>query len=322
MKHNWQHIFNQGTCPSLDVLEKYHEHNLPASEVFEVEHHLASCEICNDLLEGLNAISHPSGLDDAERELRMRLHDYLNIQDKKKIYRISFRAVAIAASLLLIAGLTFFYYQNSTKKQPIIAQVPNAKKPTAPKDTIAIALNQNKDHVTLKPEKANTQNIRRPKSPVSSALADVHNVNHNSRPPDSMASADVALLSPPEEKVAETSQQETTSNIEYNREIPEVVVIGYGTQKKSELTGSVSMVTGKERKGGDKVSQSAYSSDLLLNEIENYIQLKDKDHAIGKLNAFKTSAISSIQKDNADEIIKLLEKDKYEKALRKLKRLN
>ncbi|MFB9862813.1 hypothetical protein [Rufibacter immobilis] len=104
--------------PSLDVLRQYQAGELPAPLHRQVAEHLATCELCSDLSEGL-ALSKPANLRSAVRETRGRLKQLL-AQKKRK--RRSFQwpiwqtAAVLLVLLFAIAEVVYHhYFANSDK---------------------------------------------------------------------------------------------------------------------------------------------------------------------------------------------------------------
>lgn len=53
MKGSYKNILNHSPCPDEKMLEKYTEGKLSAKDKYEIEKHLLDCEMCSDLVEGL-----------------------------------------------------------------------------------------------------------------------------------------------------------------------------------------------------------------------------------------------------------------------------
>lgn len=110
LKHK---IYTSTDCISEDVMYKYIDKKLSASEEHQVEKHLLDCELCSDALEGLT-ISHD----------RKIIHSIKTEVDKKllatekttRVVHFNYRGIwAIAAGLLLLIGGVFFFNQFMTK---------------------------------------------------------------------------------------------------------------------------------------------------------------------------------------------------------------
>ena len=112
MKKNWQNITNTGPCPSIDRLVLYHKGELSKEESLSIENHLASCEICNELLEGLSELKNIDSLPAIESELKQNLNEKLFKKESKKIFLATYQRIAIAASILLLIGISIFMYVN------------------------------------------------------------------------------------------------------------------------------------------------------------------------------------------------------------------
>lgn len=53
MKGSYKNILNHSPCPDEKMLEKYTEGKLSVKDKYEIEKHLLDCEMCSDLVEGL-----------------------------------------------------------------------------------------------------------------------------------------------------------------------------------------------------------------------------------------------------------------------------
>jgi hypothetical protein len=123
MKENWNHIFNDSACPQAADLELYHAGKLPEEKRFAIENHLADCELCSDYLEGLALLPESVDLDKVERELNQDLHTFLNKkQNKKRVIPLVYQRLAIAASILLVLGLTVYFSLYQSKDINQVAQ--------------------------------------------------------------------------------------------------------------------------------------------------------------------------------------------------------
>lgn len=135
------------------------------------------------------------------------------------------------------------------------------------------------------------------------------------------------------------------------KSLDEVVVVGYGVQKESMVTGAITqakkgLFRRKETKveenlqgraAGASVAKEASSRnnflsrkdaskainlDSLKSLAQKQIELHNKQSAIDNLNNLLLQITNSIQKNNIKEIIILVGEEKYEKALKKLKKIS
>lgn len=140
MKEKWHHIFKQDNCPTIEELILYHQGKALSGRTFEIENHLAGCEICADLLEGLTIINDPEKINNAEKAIRVRLREYLyGNQNKKSVFPL-YRRLAIAASILILvsSGILLFLLKN--EHQQLFSQKFEEAKPInhAKQDTLFI----------------------------------------------------------------------------------------------------------------------------------------------------------------------------------------
>ena len=145
MKTNWQHIINSGACPTHQKLAMYHFDQLSGEERFEIENHLADCEMCSDYIEGLSLLQSNEKLNETEAELKNRIHDLIYKKEKKFIISPLFKRLAIAASLLLIVSLSFYLIQQfSTPKQQLAEKTAPSKTLLEEKETEKAPIIENK----------------------------------------------------------------------------------------------------------------------------------------------------------------------------------
>lgn len=119
MKERWSHIIEESSCPGNVDLELYQSGKISDELRFAIESHLADCEQCNDYLDGLSEMSDSVNLNRVENELKNEVHKLLEKNNKERIKPLFVKRLALAASLLIIVGLTFFIasYLNSEKTQ-------------------------------------------------------------------------------------------------------------------------------------------------------------------------------------------------------------
>jgi TonB family protein len=116
---------------SLAVLRRYQEGLLPAPEEHRVERHLLDCDLCADILAGMEQqSSRQTGL--AVQEIHQRLAAARGRKKGVLIPLFSQRNLAVAATMLLLlcsAGLVFFYNLEKVKQA---TEVPVATHKPAP----------------------------------------------------------------------------------------------------------------------------------------------------------------------------------------------
>ncbi len=173
MKEKWQHIKEESECPDMEQLIQYFEGKLAREDRFIIENHLASCDICNDTLEGLALMKDKSSLASAENELKDRVNELLFPSEKKRIIMPVYRRLMIAASILLVAGLGFYLYtisRSDTLKQEVLAVADTNKTSVSTSQPVPIPENIIRDKVAAsKGKKDLQQNPRKEESKAVSA---------------------------------------------------------------------------------------------------------------------------------------------------------
>jgi hypothetical protein len=140
LKTKWQHIINQGPCPLEDELRLYIDGRLTSDKRFDIENHLAGCEMCSDMLEGLLNVKDPARVDIAEVEIQKKLNEYLFGKQEKKVTLPIYRKVAIAASILIIMGISSLLIYINYSKPMQLEQIAQKTIPdTLKTDTLVIA---------------------------------------------------------------------------------------------------------------------------------------------------------------------------------------
>jgi hypothetical protein len=443
LKEKWEHITDAGPCPELEKLILYHDGKLVGDERFDVENHLADCEICNDALEGYSLLKNEKSLAAAETDLRGRLEKFLFPETGKMRSFPVYRRLMVAASILLLMGIGFFIYEKlkpSNHEEAVLFTIkkeknqPNEKLANAPsgpqkqeKKDHKIALNQDQTDKNIANSRANRttnqmmksmandevmeedrseipdRKIRvlndtvhqglaissenpavssekempiaygkrsgsktrilsgiikdqsgRPlpganvyiKNSKTATVADVNGkFNISVQPSDKnlvvsyigFASQDIALNDHP--KLDITLNEEVTA-------LNEMVVVGYGTQKKSEVSGSVATLTKDEDKNTAKSrkrntvavtlsSQEIAELDSIKRSLQfdsqnrskikslaqKYIELQYQNEAIAQLKSLQQFSSDSIELEKVTDILLLVQKEKYGKALKMLKKL-
>jgi CarboxypepD_reg-like domain len=130
LKKSWQHITHNGICPSTDLLILYYKGKLSGGESFAIENHIASCEICTDLLEGIAELKNIDSLTNIEAELKQQLNKNLWGKKTKQRFLPVYQRIAIAASILLIIGISVVVYHNVESPMKPVAQEITQKPPS------------------------------------------------------------------------------------------------------------------------------------------------------------------------------------------------
>ena len=105
---NTINIFSETGCISHDVLWKYKQGTLSASEKHQAELHLTDCELCSDALAGMIGMNSDAVISELRESVR-------KISVPKKVIRFyDFRIIAAAAAVTVF--FVFLYVINSTKQ--------------------------------------------------------------------------------------------------------------------------------------------------------------------------------------------------------------
>ena len=133
-KSEIQNVFNKTDCPSDDLLIRYAHHNANKDEIRRVELHLTDCEICSDMVEGLQS---GISLDAFKSNVAELAYNSKNLEQQTKIVPLQKRKnnyFAIAASLLLFVSvgllLRFLLSENSHSNSISSNEIPKAESPT------------------------------------------------------------------------------------------------------------------------------------------------------------------------------------------------
>lgn len=166
LKEKLKYILTSGDCPSIDELQLYHEGKLSSDKKFEIEDHIAGCEICNDIIEGFSNVS-AHDINKAEKEIKQRVA-YLFYTEKKKKPLIIYKKIAVAASIILVSGTIFLVYKlyNSS---PEIAEVKNKITETKITEKNAPVVAEN-DPVEIKAKKNHESQVVEKDKPLMESL--------------------------------------------------------------------------------------------------------------------------------------------------------
>ncbi|GEM_PF-5273404 len=107
-------------CPDVDVLYRYKLGTLPREEARKIEEHLLDCEICNDILEGMEYISQEELKEIAERVSKKIDATIVKHKRNKKIKKIFFYSLSFAAIFLIFLGIKVFFAGKNTDSQQVI----------------------------------------------------------------------------------------------------------------------------------------------------------------------------------------------------------
>jgi hypothetical protein len=118
LKEKWHHILGNSPCPDIEELIQYSLGNTPEEKVFAIEDHLADCPVCSDLLDGIRATKNLESIGKAELEISERLQGTLFAKKGKSRFSVYFRRYGIAASIVLLAGITALMHYELNHGRP------------------------------------------------------------------------------------------------------------------------------------------------------------------------------------------------------------
>jgi hypothetical protein len=146
----WKHIQDSGECPDDDLLRQYAAGILQGELHRKVELHLADCDMCNDIVEGMSLV----GADDFQKSINT-IHQRVD-EHSAKSRVVPMRWYAIAASMLLIAGLSVLVYlMLDTSSEPLnLAELRKKEIPNTEQGTIA---NVSDEQQTVEPVVENSK---------------------------------------------------------------------------------------------------------------------------------------------------------------------
>ena len=121
MKDKWKHIFDQGVCPELSDLQAYQNGRLSHKKMYLLERHVLDCEICQDILSGLQLLPNSGSLKNAESDISKRIALLLE-QDEKRFWNVNLIwKMALTALFALLIGIGYLFYNGLPKREHSIA---------------------------------------------------------------------------------------------------------------------------------------------------------------------------------------------------------
>lgn len=116
MPHDKHHIlWPEGDHPSLELLRQYQQGDLPAALHHQLERHLLGCELCADVLEGME-IADAGKTGAAVADINQRVQAQTQ-QRRKKAAPVYWQSAA--AILILVASAVLVLYYNYKEQQPL-----------------------------------------------------------------------------------------------------------------------------------------------------------------------------------------------------------
>jgi len=126
-------IFANTECFSEDDLYKYTKNELSEKQIRIVERHLADCEMCSDVVEGLSNMKNKSELNTIVENINIQIDKKLDVlNSKNKIIYFNFKKIiSIAAIIVLLLGISFLLNKNFNQKNNYLSQEINTEKKEA-----------------------------------------------------------------------------------------------------------------------------------------------------------------------------------------------
>lgn len=119
-----RHIFDPGPCLSEDSLWRYIRGEASSEEIRQIEAHLADCDMCNDMLEGMQAFGVQSEFNASKKNLQKR---FLGKSYDKTPWG---KWIGIAASIIIVGGVSLVLMLNHEKDK--LQEIPLAENNKAP----------------------------------------------------------------------------------------------------------------------------------------------------------------------------------------------
>ncbi|HRH02423.1 MAG TPA: hypothetical protein PLN13_05970 [Bacteroidia bacterium] len=117
-KIDLENIFNEEDCPSEEQLISYYQKTMNKNNTHVVEHHLTTCEMCSDFIEGLQQSGSISNFRNDILELNK------TVTPTSKIIRpeFNYKRYSIAATLLILLGIGFLfnYFLKENTKDSVV----------------------------------------------------------------------------------------------------------------------------------------------------------------------------------------------------------
>ena len=119
-------IFSLSECPDEETLQLYVQQKLDKKQVRAVELHISDCEICGDMVEGMQLAGAPDELKNDIQEIKVAAKKMLEKSETKFFSISTGTSYAIAAMIVLLIAVGFFLnnYLSSKKEQALAVIIP------------------------------------------------------------------------------------------------------------------------------------------------------------------------------------------------------
>ena len=230
----------------IALIRDYLDGKLDSSAMYKLERAAQDDPILMDLMLGMEmgeAKDHQNALTEIDSLVNNRL------QEKESRILPLWKGTAIAASIILVMGTVFVIFQSNEKQSPIAKlNKPEIEKhkevKPVPADTLRAAASDKTDLIAQNP----AFDLKKP------SLEDVESQIKPKRRANLIAS--------------NNQNPDTTNHL-----LDEVVIVGYGSQKKSSITGSVANITSESLAGitpGIKTKKATFGSRLFGRKDEGH----------------------------------------------------
>lgn len=323
MKANWQHITHKSACFTEDRLLAYLQGKLTHRESFEVENHLADCEMCSDVLDGLMQLNGDERrIQNAENDLRERVSALLNTTGSatRSLARPLWWAAAAVTILFVGSSVYFFLYQPPERIQQAMHSVKVAPTPDdtfiEPREGTKIALAA-KDKFEETPAKLSS-----PKSITLQLTDDVVVEDAISEAEEAISQPDIEVQSgaPVMRSVTQSNDEadaEPLTKAEVNRVPATAESVAEKQSGRADAKKSVRITEAYDQREGVQKSDSV----LMLNRIvRNYLSQNDTLKALNTLSQIIQLENGRYKADYLP-VIELIRRDKSKRAIYKLDEL-
>lgn len=294
----------------------------------------------------MQELKNANSLRDAEKELKGRVHKLLSSNEKERKIIPLYRKLAVAASILIILSISIFLLTRTNKySKPIAENIEHStveayKTVPSAKDNITTeAIPEPKAEIKNVKGQLKKSRVAIKGDTVQLAMSVMQDDKTELQTTDNLVVKDTAseitYAQVPMQIASEKEESKELALNKQDRTSAKLDEVGLSSSemednasKKSLEYHNMSSPTLSSRAG--KVSKAKLSEvvtvdssqiKVLIANIVNTIDAKEKESAIGKLEILKTKINGDSNKKEVQEIIDLVKEDKFEKALKRLKKL-